>query len=79
MADERDASPNDTPAPPMASTAEVAAVVQHVQRAHRGRMRWGVGKHTAEVALRTIAEPRPPLRRPSSSKTRRRKRHKRLL
>jgi hypothetical protein len=79
MADDETTSPNDAPETPLATTAEVAAVVQNVQRAHQGRIRWGIGKDTAELALRAIAEPRPPLRRPSSSKARRRKRHKRLL
>ena len=60
----------------LASTAEVAVVVQDVQRAHRGRIRWGIGKHTAELALRALD--RTP-RAPRSSKSRRRKRHKRLL
>jgi hypothetical protein len=64
---------------PMASTAEVMAVVESVQRRHRGRIQWGIGKHTAELALRALDSSRPPLRRPSSSKSRRRKKHKRLL
>jgi len=71
--------PNENDETPMASTAEVKAVVQNVQRRHRGRIQWGIGKHTAELALRAIDESRPVLRRPSSSKSRRRKRHKRLL
>ena len=72
-------TPNDNEETPMASTAEVKAVVQNVQRRHRGRIQWGIGKHTAELALRALDETRPLLRRPSSSKSRRRKRHKRLL
>jgi hypothetical protein len=72
-------TPNDNDAVPMASTAEVKAVVQNVQRRHRGRIQWGIGKHTAELALKALDEARPLLRRPSSSKSRRRKRHKRLL
>jgi len=74
----RDA-PNENDGTPMASTAEVKAVVQDVQRRHRGRIKWGIGRHTAELALRALKEPRLVLRRPSSSKSRRRKRHKRLL
>jgi hypothetical protein len=72
-------TPNDNDETPMASTAEVKAVVQNIQRRHRGGIRWGIGKHTAELALRALDEPHPTLRRPSSSKSRRRKRHKRLL
>ncbi|HEY2374514.1 MAG TPA: hypothetical protein VGH98_00945 [Gemmatimonadaceae bacterium] len=79
MADDKQATPNETSDPPMASTAEVKAVVQNVQRTHRGRIKWGIGKHTAELALRALNEPRSVLRRPSSSKSRRRKKHKRLL
>ena len=79
MPDRRPDMPNESDASPMASTAEVAAVVQNVQRRHRGRIQWGIGRHTAELALRALDESRPVLRRPSSSKARRRKRHKRLL
>jgi hypothetical protein len=64
--------------PPMRTTAEVAAVVEGVQRAHRGRIRWGIGRNTAELALRAIERVPGSPRRPSS-KSRRRKRHKRLL
>lgn len=71
--------PNENDPTPMASTAEVKAVVQGVQRRHRGRIKWGIGRHTAELALRALDEPRPVLHRPSSSKARRRKKHKRLL
>jgi hypothetical protein len=79
MATNRGDAPNEGDDVPMATTAEVAAVVQGVQRKHRGRIRWSVGRHTAELALRALeAPPRPP-RRPPSSKSRRRKRHKRLL
>ncbi|HEX4469533.1 MAG TPA: hypothetical protein VH080_08355 [Gemmatimonadaceae bacterium] len=71
--------PNEHDQAQMASTAEVKAVVEGVQRRHRGRIKWGIGRHTAELALRALHEPRAVLRRPSSSKSRRRKRHKRLL
>jgi hypothetical protein len=64
---------------PMATTAEVAAVVEAVQRKHRGRIRWSLGKHTAEMAIRALDSPQREGRRPASSKSRRRKRHKRLL
>lgn len=79
MAHPEGETPNESTEPPMASTAEVKAVVQNVQRRHRGRIHWGIGKHTAELALKALDESRPPLRRPSSAKSRRRKRHKRLL
>ena len=79
MATEGDSAPNEQPDVPMATTAEVAAVVQDVQRKHRGRIRWSVGRHTAELALRALDGPPAPSRRSASSKSRRRKRHKRLL
>jgi hypothetical protein len=77
VTDESTALPNDDLSPP-ATTAEVAAVVQNVQRAHRNRIRWRIGHHTAELALRPIRKLRR-RRKPPSSKSRRRKRHKRLL
>ena len=79
MAEHKRETPNAKEESPMASTAEVKAVVQKVQRSHRSRIKWGIGRHTAELALRALNEPRTVLRRPSSSKSRRRKRHKRLL
>ena len=78
MADTKRDTPNESGEPPMATTAEVAAVVQNVQRKHRGQIRWSVGQHTAELALRALDKPGQGARRPSS-KSRRRKRHKRLL
>jgi len=72
---ERDASEEN----PMATTAEVAAVVQAVHRKHRGRIRWSLGKHTAELAMRALEAPERGHHRSRSSKSRRRKRHKRLL
>jgi len=79
MPDAKHEAPNEGNETPMASTAEVKAVVQNVQRRHRGGIQWGIGRHTAELALKALDEDRPVLRRPSSSKSRRRKRHKRLL
>ena len=79
MPERRRAAPNDSDQLPMASTAEVEAVVQNVQRTHRGRIKWGIGQHTAELALRALDVPTTARRRPPSSKSRRRKRHKRLL
>lgn len=60
--------------------SDLAAVQQRleeIQRRKRGRIRWGMSKHTAELALGALRE-RPPHHAPSS-KRRRRKRHKRLL
>ena len=79
MPTDRDDKPNESDDVPMATTAEVAAVVQGVQRKHRGRIRWSLGRHTAELALRALESPPRAPRRPPSSKNRRRKRHKRLL
>ena len=79
MATNRGDAHNEPGDVPMATTAEVAAVVQGVQKKHRGRIRWSVGRHTAELALRALELPPRPVRRPPSSKSRRRKRHKRML
>ena len=79
MATDRNDQPNEFDDVPMATTAEVAAVVRGVQSKHRGRIRWSVGRHTAEMALRALESPPKPARRALSSKSRRRKRHKRLL
>ena len=60
--------------------AELAAVKQRldeIQRRKRGRIRWSISTHTAELALGALAE-RPPRSGPTA-KGRRRKRHKRLL
>ena len=72
-------APNESEQNPMTTTAEVAAVVREVQRKARGRIRWSVGKHTAEMALRALEEAGERRRRPPSAKSRRRKRYKRLL
>jgi len=79
MADTKRDKPNESNDGPKATTAEVAAVVQNVQRKRRGQIRWSVGEHTAELALRALDQPQRTAKRPSSSKSRRRKRHKRLL
>jgi hypothetical protein len=63
------------------NTGEMAAVRQRIEeigeRKSRG-IRWAISKHTAEMTLRALEEPNPPAHRPSS-KSRRRKRYKRLL
>jgi len=79
MPDRKREAPNEKGETPMASTAEVEAVVQKVQRSHRGRIKWGIGRHTAELAMKALNEPQAVLKRPSSSKARRRKKRKRLL
>jgi hypothetical protein len=55
---------------------EVRRRVEDIQRRKRGRIKWAIGKHTAELAIEAI-EPPPKQRR--SGKQRRRKRKKRLL
>ena len=57
----------------------VRARLEKIQRDKRSRVRWRLSHHTAEQALVAISglAPRPSYR--LSSKTRRRKRHKRLL
>lgn len=79
MPDRRDDVPNEVDEVPMATTAEVAAVVKDVQRKHRGKIRWSLGRHTAEMALKALEGPVHPAPRRPSPKSRRRKRHKRLL
>lgn len=63
------------------SPDDVRDRVEEIQRKHRGRIRWRITRHTAEIAIRAIeSEPAP--RRARSrvpGKSRRRKRHKRLL
>lgn len=53
--------------------------LEEIARKKRGRVRWQLSRHTAEQALMAISDaaPRAPYRR--SSKSRRRKRTKRLL
>lgn len=49
-----------------------------IQQRHRGRIRWHVTKHTAELAIKALSD-EPDERARRSSKSRRRKRRKRLL
>ena len=61
------------------NTAEMEIVkgrIQDVQARRRDRIRWQITKHTAELAIAALAEPRPYRR---SGKHRSRKRAKRLL
>lgn len=58
---------------------DVRQRVKEIQRARRSGIRWRITKHTAEMTLRALdgSEARLPHR--PSAKSRRRKRHKRLL
>ena len=56
---------------------EVEERVKEIQRQKRGRVRWTVSRHTAELALDAVIGERGP--RKPSSKGRRRKKRKRLL
>ena len=58
---------------------DVQQRVEEIQRARRGGIRWRITKHTAELTMRALAGTggRPP--HTPSAKSRRRKRHKRLL
>ena len=55
---------------------EVQRRLNEIQSRKRGRIRWNVSRHTAEIALEAIVPPKPASR---SGKSRRRKRKKRLL
>jgi hypothetical protein len=56
---------------------EVARRVGEIQRQRRGRLRWHIGKHTAELAIDALELTNSATRR--NGKPRRRKRRKRLL
>jgi hypothetical protein len=55
---------------------EVKRRLEEIQQRKRGRIQWGIGRHTAELAIEAIE---PPAKSSRSSKQRRRKRKKRLL
>ena len=59
-------------------TAEFQARLEGIKRDKRARIRWAISHHTAEIALRAIQGHVRVSYRPGS-KSRRRKRHKRLL
>jgi hypothetical protein len=59
-------------------TDEIRAAVEEIRRSKRGRIRWRLSHQTAEMAIRAISGHVRVLYRPGS-KSRRRKRHKRLL
>jgi len=59
---------------------EVQRRLHEIQGRKRGETRWTMSRHTAEMAMEAIAEPRPaPSAASSNGKSRRRKRRKRLL
>jgi len=58
------------------SEDEVQRRLAEIQQRKRGRVRWNVSRHTAEIAIEAITGPKQPAR---SGKSRRRKRKKRLL
>jgi hypothetical protein len=59
---------------------EVQRRLNEIQSRKRGETRWTMSRHTAEMAMEAIAEPRPPSSAAKSNgKSRRRKRRKRLL
>jgi len=65
-----------TDEPRMPNTAEMEARIQEVQDRRRDRIRWSIGKHTAEMAIAALREPRAYR---ASGKRRCRKKSKRLL
>jgi hypothetical protein len=56
---------------------EVRRRLQDIQRTKRGRIKWQIGKHTAELAIGAIAPPENNERK--RGKSRRRQKKKRLL
>ena len=61
-----------------ATTDEIRARLEEIRKAKQGRVRWQISHHTAELAISAIAGHTRVMYRPGS-KSRRRKRHKRLL
>ena len=53
--------------------------LKEIQDRHRGRVHWHVSKHTAELAIGAIEPPPKRPRKRANGKSRRRKKHKRLL
>ena len=63
---------------PHATTDEIRARLEAIRAEKRNRVRWQISHHTAELAISAIAGHARVMYRPGS-KSRRRKRHKRLL
>lgn len=59
-------------------TDEIQIAIDRIRQSRRARINWKLTHHTAEVAIRAIAGHVTVSYRPGS-KSRRRKRHKRLL
>ncbi|MEX2179015.1 MAG: hypothetical protein WD801_09915 [Gemmatimonadaceae bacterium] len=59
-------------------TDEIRIRIDEIRQSRRGRIDWRLSHHTAEIAIRAIAGHVSVRYRPGS-KSRRRKRHKRLL
>lgn len=57
---------------------EVQRRLSEIQHRKRGRIRWSISRHTAEMAIDAIA-PKKDRQHPGTGKSRRRKRKKRLL
>ena len=58
---------------------EVQQRLKEIQSRKRGRVRWNISRHTAEMALDAILPPVADESARRSAKSRRRKRKKRLL
>jgi len=63
---------------PKGYTDEVRARLETIRKEKRGRIKWRISHHTAELAIQAIAGHVTISYRPGN-KSRRRKRHKRLL
>jgi hypothetical protein len=63
---------------PRGYTGEFSARLERIKQEKRGRVRWQMSHHTAEIAIRAIEGHVRVTYRPGA-KSRRRKRHKRLL
>jgi hypothetical protein len=59
-------------------TDEIRAAVEEIRKSKRARINWRISHHTAEMAIKAISGHMSVSYRPGS-KSRRRKRHKRLL
>ena len=73
-------SEHDERAAPDGALDQVEEKLARIQQQHRGRIRWRITKHTAELAIKALNETTP--ERDGSrrgGKSRRRKRNKRLL
>jgi hypothetical protein len=69
-------TPNDDLTPNTGEMEAMKGRLLDIQERRRGRIRWHITKHTAELAIAALSDRRP--YRPSG-KCRRRKRTKRLL